>query len=344
MTPGSTTFRPPWWGRSAHVQTIWAAVRPRPRLPLRRERIETPDGDFVDLDWTDGPAGTPLLLVLHGLEGSARSHYVTALIEAGRARGWRAVTLNFRSCSGELNRLPRFYHSGDTGDLDHVVRTLLDDEPGVRLGLVGVSLGGNVLLKWLGEQSDAAPPAIVGAVGISVPFDLAACARRLDRGVQRRIYTANFMRTLRDKVADKARHYPGFVDVDAARRARTFTEYDRVVTAPLGGFADEVDYWTRSSSGPYLPRIRRPTLLLSARDDPFVPPASLPDPRGLPPAVVADYQDRGGHAGFLEGRWPWRARGWVEPRALEFLTRCLGRMAGAPHDAPGDGTPDGGTP
>ncbi len=323
MTAARSQFHPPWWGRSGHFQTVWGPLFRGSHLALRRERVTLPDGDFVDLDWAGGLPGVPILLVLHGLEGSARSHYVTALLGAGRERGWRGVALNFRSCSGELNRLPRFYHSGDTGDLDAVVRLLVEREPAVRLGLVGVSMGGNVLLKWLGEQGNAAPDAVAGAVGISVPFDLAACARRLDRGLPRRVYTANFMRTLRRKVADKARAYPGFVDVAAALAARTFAEYDRVVTAPLGGFADEVDYWTRSSSGPYLARIRRPTLLVNARDDPFVPPESLPDPCELPPGVVAEFADRGGHAGFLEGRWPWRLHGWAERRAVEFLAARL---------------------
>ncbi len=301
---------------------MWGPLFRRARLPLRRERVVTADGDFVDLDWADGPAGAPVLLVLHGLEGSARSPYVTGLFTEGLARGWRGVALNFRSCSGEPNRLPRFYHSGDTGDLDHVVTQLARREPALRLGAVGVSLGGNVLLKWLGERGADAPRQVVGAVGISVPFDLAACARMLDRGFRRTLYTANFMRTLRQKVLDRARVYPGLVDTARARRARTFAEYDRVVTAPLHGFADELDYWTRSSSGPYLARLRRPALLLNARDDPFVPRGALPDPAALPPGVRAEFPSRGGHAGFVNGP-PWRVGSWAERRAVEFLADLL---------------------
>ena len=324
--PGMDSFRPPWWCRNAHLQTLWGPLFRRDGVPLRRERVTTPDGDFVDLDWTDGlaeAAGAPVLLVLHGLEGSARSHYVAGLLRAGRARGWRGVGLNFRSCSGELNRRPRFYHSGETGDLDEVVRQLTRRAPGVPLGLVGVSLGGNVLLKWLGEQGPAAPPEVVGGVGISVPFDLEACARILDRGLPRAVYTRNFLRSLRRKVALKARVYPGFVDVGRVRRSRTFAEYDRALTAPLHGFADEVDYWRRSSSGPYLPRIRRPALLLNARDDPFSSTATLPDPARLPPGVRAEFPERGGHAAFIEGRWPWRVGSWAERRAVEFLSALL---------------------
>jgi predicted alpha/beta-fold hydrolase len=190
------------------------------------------------------------------------------------------------------------------------------------VGVVGVSIGGNVLLKWLGEQGDAAPEALAGAAAISVPFDLAACARVMDQGLQKVLYTASFMRSFREKTRAKARAHPGFVDVQAALRARTFAAYDRAVTAPLHGFADEVDYWRRASSGPYLARIRRPTLLISALDDPFIPPSSLPDPRALPPGVRAEFVPIGGHVGFVEGL-PWRAGSWAERRAVEFLGSAL---------------------
>lgn len=263
------------------------------------------------------------MLVLHGLEGSARSHYVVGLLGHVVAAGWRAVVLNFRSCSGELNRQPRFYHSGETGDLDLVARLLLQREPDAGIGAVGVSLGGNVLLKWLGERGGAVPAAVRAAVAISVPFDLVACTRALDRGLRRLVYTANFLRTMRDKVRRKAERFPGFVDLKAVRRARTFREYDRAVTAPLNGFADEMDYWTRASSGPWLGRIRRPTLLLGALDDPLVPPAALPDPASLPDGVRAEFTPRGGHAGFIEGRWPWQTGSWAERRAIDFLRPFL---------------------
>jgi predicted alpha/beta-fold hydrolase len=287
--------------------------------------VTTRDGDFVDLDWTE-PAPrdsttSPILLVLHGLEGSTRSHYVGGLLQGAQRHGWRGVALNFRSCSGEMNRRARFYHSGDTGDLDEVVALIAARHPGVPIGAIGVSLGGNVLLKWLGETAEKAP--LRAAAAISVPFDLAACAAELDRGLPRLLYTSNFMRTLRAKVRAKAREHPGFVDVAAALRARTFAEYDEIVTAPLGGFAGARDYWARSSSGPYLARIRRPTLVINARDDPFVPHAALPDPAALPPSVRVDFPARGGHAAFIDGRWPWRAGSWAERRALEFIAAEL---------------------
>ena len=316
------------------MQTIWGPLFRRHRIRWRRERVATSDGDFVDLDWVDSArAGAPLLLVLHGLEGSSRSHYVVGLTRQALAQGWRAVTLNFRSCSGELNRLRSFYHSGHTADLDEVVGMLVAREPGLRIGAVGVSLGGNVLLKWLGEREADVPGAVAGAVAISVPFDLAHCAEALDRGFCRLVYTHNFLGTMRDKVRLKAKRDPGLseiVDVPLALRARTFAEYDRAVTAPLNGFKNERDYWTRASSAPYLGRIRRPTLLVNALDDPIVPAGALPDPADLPAAVRAEFVRRGGHAAFLEGRWPWRVESWAERRAVEFLARLVDGEAASP--------------
>ena len=317
-------YRPRWWVRNRHVQTIWGPLFRNARLALRRERVETPDGDFVDLDWLDAPLApdAPVLLVLHGLEGSSRSHYVLGLLAGAGARGWRGVALNFRSCSGELNRLPRFYHSGDTGDLDAVVRLLSGREPELRLGIAGVSLGGNVLLKWLGEQGANAPACVRVGAGISVPFDLTPCAHALDRGFAKWIYTANFMRTMRRKVLDKARAYPDFVDLAATRRARTFAAYDTVVTAPLSGFADAADYWRRASCRPYLARVARPVLVINAVDDPFVPPEAMPEPGELSPHVRVEVTLRGGHVGFLYG-WPWRVDSWAERHALDFVATVL---------------------
>jgi len=283
--------------------------------------VPTADGDFVDLDWLDGPEGAPLVLVLHGLEGSAQSHYVVGLLRLARARGWRGVVMHFRSCSGEMNHRPRFYHSGETEDLAAVVDLLVARDPAIRLGAVGTSLGGNVLLKWLGERRDEVPEQVRAAVGVSVPFDLEACARRLDRGLHRTVYAENFLRTMRRKVQEKARRYPAFVDVEAARRARTFAQYDRVVTAPLNGFADEQDYWRRASCGQYLGGIRRPTLLIGARDDPIVPAEALPDPGKLPPHLHAEFLPAGGHAAFLEA--PWAMTSWAERRALDFLATVV---------------------
>jgi uncharacterized protein len=318
------SYQRPWWYRGRHFQTLWGPLLRRSAPPvLRRERLHTPDGDFLDLDWLAGPAApAPAVLILHGLEGSSRSHYVSGLLREAAGLGLRAVALNFRSCGGELNRAPRLYHSGETSDLDWVVGQLLEREPSLRLGLAGVSLGGNVALKWLGERGAEAPAEVAGAVAISTPFDLAACARVLDRGVCRPLYTAAFLRTMKAKVRAKAPLYDGQVDVKAALRARTFAEYDRVVTAPLYGFADERDYWTRSSSGPYLAGIRRPCLLINAANDPFIPASTLPAAEvERSPWLEAAFVPEGGHAGFLEG--PWGTRSWAERQAIAFLRRLL---------------------
>ena len=280
--------------RNRHAQTVWGPFTRRDAPPSRRERVVTPDGDFVDLDWHDGPVapGAPLLLVLHGLEGSCHSHYVRGLLRLARTAGWGAVALNFRSCSGEPNRLPRFYHSGDTDDLDLVVRLLIERDPLVRIGAVGVSLGGNVLLKWLGEHGDAAPMQLAAAVGISTPYDLERCTRVLDRGIAKLTYTASFMRSFKEKVRDKARAFPEFVDVAAVMRARTFAAYDRAVTAPLHGFADERDYWRRASCRPYLARCRRGRPMrwrFSARRSSAIPGWRSRTP--APPSVCSSKSD-----------------------------------------------------
>ncbi len=324
MSPPPSDYRPPWWYRGAHLQTLWGPLLRRPgRLSLRRERLSTPDGDFLDLDWLE-PArpGAPLVVVLHGLEGSSSSHYVTGLCREASALGLRAVILNFRSCSGELNRTARLYHSGETTDLDWVIGRVEEREPVTPIGLVGVSLGANVALKWLGERGESAPERVAAAAAISTPFDLARCAAALDIGLRRVLYAERFLRTMRAKIKAKAHLCQGRVDLAAALRSRTFAEYDRFVTAPIFGFADERDYWARSSSAAYLAKIRRPVLLISARNDPFVPLAALPEAEvARSPWIEAAFVDEGGHAGFLEG--PWGARSWAERRALAFLQRHL---------------------
>jgi len=236
--------------------------------------------------------------------------------------GWRGLVVNFRGCSGEINRSRRMYHSGDTRDLDFVLGRLAAREPQLRLGLVGVSLGGNVALKWLAERGAEAPGQVAAAVAISTPFNLAACAAVLDRGLNRALYTASFLATMKAKLDKKADLYQDVLNLPAARKSKTFAEYDRLVTAPLGGFASERDYWARSSSGPLLPQIRRPTLLINALNDPFMPASALPraavaESRWLEACFVAE----GGHAGFLQGASG--ARSWAEGRALAFLRRHL---------------------
>jgi len=315
------SYQPPWWYRGRHLQTIWGPLfRRLGRPPLRRERWPTPDGDFLDLDWLEGDS--PLVVILHGLEGSSDSHYARGLLQEAAQLGWRAMVLHFRSCSGELNRGRRLYHAGETSDLDWVIGRLIEQEPATPLGLVGVSLGGNVALKWLGERGEGAPRQVRGAATISTPFDLTACAQSLDRGVNRPLYTARFLRSMKAKVRAKRRLYDGLVNVPAALRARTFAVYDRLATAPINGFADERDYWTRASSGPYLGLIRRPCLLINAANDPFIPAATLPTAAVAgSPWLEGAFLAEGGHVGFLEG--PWGRRSWAERRALAFLRRQL---------------------
>lgn len=313
------SYQPPWWYRGRHLQTIWGPLfRRLRRPPLRRERWPTPDGDFLDLDWLEGDSS--LVVILHGLEGSSGSHYARGLLREAAALGWRAMVLHFRSCSGELNRGRRLYHAGETSDLDWVIGRLIEREPVTPLGLVGVSLGGNVALKWLGERGEGAPAQVRAAATISTPFDLTACAESLDRRLNRHLYTARFLRTMKAKVRAKRRLYDGLLNVPAALRARTFAVYDRLATAPINGFADERDYWTRASSGPYLARIRRPCLLINAANDPFIPAATLPTAVVAgSPWLEAAFLPEGGHVGFLEG--PWGRRSWAERRALAFLRR-----------------------
>lgn len=324
---GVGPFVAAWWLRNPHCQTIWNRIfRRTTDVATTRARWSTPDGDFLDLDFADGPHGSPQLLVIHGLEGSSERQYVRGLLALGVERGWRGVALNFRSCSGILNRSPRLYHSGETEDLDWVVAELAKRDPGAPILPVGVSLGGNVLLKWLGEQGELAPDAVRAAVAISVPFDLAAGAARMSRGMGW-LYSWFFLRTLRRKALAKADQYPDKLDVRAIRRARTWRQYDDAATAPLHGFTDAEDYWAACSSGPLLSDIRRPTLLISARDDPFIPASSLPvEETARSDWLQPEFTERGGHVGFVAGSLPWRPTYWAERRAVEFLADYVPRI------------------
>jgi predicted alpha/beta-fold hydrolase len=290
-----------------------------------REVLETPDGDDLVLDHLDGPPGSPRLLLLHGLEGSSYSAYGQGLLAEARRRGWRGTAVNFRSCALDPlrlsralpNRRPRLYHSGETSDFDFAVGTLSLREPGVRFVAAGVSLGGNVLLKWLGENPDQRR--IVRAAAISTPYDLAAGSRHLER-LMGRLYVRGLLATLRRKALSVVKRFPeaaARIDVAAARRARTFREFDDAATAPLHGFASAEDYYARSSSIKYLGSIRTPTLCLSAEDDPFLPAAVLARARAAAsPSVRFVTTRRGGHVGFVSSRSP---RYWAEKTVLDWL-------------------------
>lgn len=332
-------FRPARWLPGAHLQTLWSRVLRRgPRVAYRRETWETPDDDLLELDWVDGKKGSPILLGLHGLEGCSTSLYMQGLMHRARSRGWRGLALNFRSCAsppgrprGEwrMNRGERLYHSGETTDLDWVVERLRAREPELDLRLVGVSLGGNVLLKWLGEREDGVPPQVRAAAAISAPFDLGACARHLESGLGP-LYMRFFLASLRRKSLEFARRYPGRIDPTAVRGARTFRQIDEAATGPIHGFAGADDYYARSSSLPYLSRIRVPTLLINARDDPFEPPEVLKlAAETASDAVRVAFTDRGGHVGWVVGP-PWGARSWAEDLAVEWLAGA--RLCNRPGD------------
>jgi predicted alpha/beta-fold hydrolase len=318
--PPIGSYRPAWWLLGRHRQTVWQRLfRRQVQVTTLRVRWNTPDGDFLDIDFMDGPVASPQLLIVHGLEGSSDRNYVRGFLARAAKRGWRGVALNFRSCSGELNRTARLYHSGDSGDLGWVIGELAKRDPGAPILPVGISLGGNVLLKWLGEEGERAADEVRAAVAISTPFDLAAAAEKMSRG-SGRLYTYSFLRTMKPKALHKAHEFPGLLDVDAIRRARTWRQYDDAVTAPLHGFEDAEDYWARSSSIHVLDRIRRPVLLINARDDPFIPASSLPEGAAQrSPWLHAEFSDRGGHAGFVSGSNPFRPRYWAELRAIEYL-------------------------
>jgi predicted alpha/beta-fold hydrolase len=320
-------YKPAWWLGNPHVATIWGRFGRREPVPQARiERWETPDGDFLELARMPGAhESSPRILILHGLEGGLHSHYVKATFREGLARGWAVDLLIFRTCGSEQNRLSRSYHSGETGDPRFVLHRLIESFPTAPVGLLGVSLGGNVLCKLLGEDGDVLPSAVAGAVAVSVPFDLARASRHLGRGFGV-VYERNFLRTLIPKAMEKIRRHPELQPLERVRNARTIWEFDDMFTAPLHGFASAEDYYTRASSLGFLGGIRVPTLLLSAADDPFLPPEVLEDVRSVThenPAIELEFHDRGGHVGFTVGQWPWTASYYAEWRAVEFLSQCF---------------------
>lgn len=314
-------FKPAWWCRGPHVQTLWPYfVRRPPAVPLRRERIELADGDFIDLDWLITDARGPIVLILHGLEGSSNSKYALGMLHAIAARGWRAAVMHFRGCSGEPNRLSRSYHSGETQDIAEMVDYLKRREPQAELAVVGYSLGGNVLLKWLGEIRGEAR--ISAAAAVSVPFVLAESAARMACGFSQ-VYQRGLVQRLKRSIGIKQRRMTLPVRTDLSG-IRSFRDFDEHVTAPLHGFAGADDYYARASSRQYLKHIAVPTLLVHSRDDPFMTPAAIPQRQELSAAVELELSEHGGHVGFVAGRWPWRARYWLEQRIPEFLAQKLG--------------------
>ena len=318
MSPAYTT---PWWLPGGNLQTIWPSlVTPEPRVLYKRERWETPDGDFIDLDWLPWIEGAPLVVMFHGLEGSSQSHYSRALMHAARLRGWNGCVPHFRGCSGELNRLPRAYHSGDSAEIDWVLRRIVAEKKPARMFAAGVSLGGNALLKWAGEQGEAARSIVHAVAAISAPLDLAAAGMALGRGFNM-LYTRMFLASLIKKSLAKLSLHPGLFDPVKLRGARDLYEFDNLVTAPLHGFRDTDDYWNRASAKPWLAKITVPALALNARNDPFLPASALPGPAEVSPAVTLEYPDHGGHVGFAIGALPPGTLAWLPQRLFNFFDR-----------------------
>lgn len=306
-------FRPAWWLPSPHLQTLWPTLaRRRPRLPLIRRRIELSDGDFIDLGLGTGTG--PRILVIHGLEGDLRSHYAGSLLERLARADYQPVFMHLRGCSGEPNRLARSYHSGASEDLAEVLTALAEDPAGKPLAAIGFSLGGNLLLKYLGETER---PLVAAGIAVSVPFVLRDAMLRLDLGASR-LYRAYLMDKLRAAFRRKFRDRPCPLPV-AIDTLRDFNQFDDQVTAPLSGFTGVFDYYSRASCRQFLPRISTPTLILHARDDPFMFPTTVPMEHELGPGVTLELSRHGGHVGFVAGALPWRPVYWLEGRILAFL-------------------------
>lgn len=315
-----SAFKPAWWLPNAHAQTLWPYLfRKKLQLKLIRERLELPDGDFVDLCWTDRHAKT-IVIIFHGLEGSIDSHYARGIIPAVYNQGWTAVFMHFRGCSGEHNRLPRSYHSGDTGDINFLINTLSRRYPKANLFALGYSLGGNALLKYLGEDEAAKP--LKGAVAVSVPFDLANGSLRLERGLSR-LYQRHLIKRLRSKLISKFKGMDAPVALENITCLNTFMRFDNFITAPLHGFRDAADYYTRSSSRQFLKNIRIPTLILHAQDDPFMTPEGIPGVNELSGDIRFELSRHGGHVGFVGGINPFKPVYWVEQRITEFIEEIL---------------------
>jgi uncharacterized protein len=314
-----STFRAAWWLPGPHLQTIWPSLaRQRPRLQLTRRRIELADGDFIDL--AVGVGSGPRVLVIHGLEGDLQSHYAGSLLDALSRAGYQPIFTYLRGCSGEPNRLARSYHSGASEDLHEVLTHLAQDPEGFPLAAIGFSLGGNLLLKYLGERGgetgDSAP--LLGAgIAVSAPFVLRDAMLRLDLGASR-FYRRYLVDKLKQAFRRKFAALPCPLDLDI-ESIHSFNQFDDQVTAPLCGFAGVFDYYTRASCRQFLPRITTPTLIIHAQDDPFMFPSTVPFAHELGPAVTLELTRHGGHVGFVAGSRPWRPVYWVEGRILEFL-------------------------
>ena len=312
-------YQAPAWLPGGDLQTVYPYFfAPLPQVDYRRERWELPDGDFLDLDWVDEAADAPLVVLFHGLEGNSRGFYALALMNAVKQRGWRGVVVHFRGCSGEPNRLPRAYFAGDSAEIDYILKRLKQNNGQAVLYAIGVSLGGNALLKWLGEEGENATAVINRAVAISAPVDLAIAGHTLDKVINRHSYTMKFLSTLKQKALQKLDAYPDLYARKKIEAISSLYAFDDLVTAPLHGYKGADDYWRRASSKPGLIHVRVPTLLINARNDPFMSGSALPGPDEVSTAVTLDFPAQGGHVGFLEGPFPGTVN-WMPQRALGFF-------------------------
>ncbi|MDC9728438.1 MAG: hydrolase [Methyloprofundus sp.] len=322
-------FKPVWWCRNRHLQTIIPSLFRKVKSPsLKRERLVTVDGDFLDLDFC-GAGNQPLVILLHGLTGSSQSSYILGLQVSLLKQGLRSVALNFRGCSEEFNQTSRCYHSGETGDIDFLYRTLKTREPNTPLAAVGFSIGGNVLLKWLGEQGSSVD--LFAATAVSVPFELGPCATQLDSGFSR-IYRQRLIRELKEYITLKYQHLLAIGAEEAAEQVkqigdlsqvRSFWQYDQRVIAQLYDFTSADDYYQRSSSKQFLQAIKVPTLLIQSLDDPFMSEDIIPSCHELSESVVLELTQAGGHVGFVEGRGMFKFSYWLDQRIPEFLNQKL---------------------
>ena len=330
-------YAPPFWLAGGHLQTIVPFVLgTAPGDTYQRERWELADGDFVDADWVIGQQTMraeasatnsipdlkhetrPVVMMFHGLEGSSQSNYALALMAEVERRGWIGVVVHFRGCSGEPNRLPRVYYAGDTAEIQRFVEQVKTRVPQAPLYLVGYSLGGNALLKWLGEHATQAHSLVSKAAAVSAPMDLAASSKALEGGLNRVLYGPVFVSSMRTKALDFAKRFPGLLDLDAVREAQTIWDMDEAITAVLYGAEDATDYYAQNASKPWLSAIQVPALIINARNDPFVPAASLPGPDDVSAQVTLEYLNAGGHVGF-SGSWLGNDISWLPQRILDYF-------------------------
>ncbi len=316
------SYRAPRWLPGGHLQTIWSArlARPAVRPPVRRERWSTPDGDFIDVDFAGSASPeAPMLVLFHGLEGDIDSHSSLAFADEAVRRGWAFALPHFRGCSGELNLAPRAYHSGDHEEIGWILGRLRAGRA-APLRVAGISLGGNALMRWAQEAGESAAATVSAVAAVCSPLDLAAAGRAIGQGFNRLAYTRMFLATMKPKALAKWAQHPGLFDRDRVRAARTLHAFDDAFTAPLHGFTSVEDYWARASAKPHLKRLRIPALLLNARNDPFVPAASLPGPADVAPGVELWQPAQGGHVGFAHDAFPGRLQ--ALPRAVvDWLAR-----------------------